>query len=297
MARRHYNLPPLTTLAAFEAAARHLSFKSAAQELNVTPGAVSHQVKALEGELGISLFLRRHRGVDLTSAGVVLSQVLAQSFTQTAAVLERLRVEQGPQSVTIGASTAVTMLWLMPRISAFWRDHPDILVNQRTSDVVGDLNRPGIDLRIQYDLDPDAVDNRALLFRDRIMPVCAPGYLSDREQPDLEELASLPLIHLDGVDVKWTSWRDWFDAQNYNGPIRRAISVNNYTIALEVARDGKGIALGWERLVAPLLESGQLEVCSKAQLPSPGGIYLTWSDEELLSAPARTLRDWLIASA
>ena len=294
MARRHYNLPPLTTLAAFEAAARHLSFKSAAQELNVTPGAVSHQVKALEGELGVALFLRRHRGVDLTSAGVALSQVLAQSFSQTAAGLERLRVEQGSQSVTIGASTAVTMLWLMPRIRMFWRDHPDILVNQRTSDLAGDLNRPSIDLRLQYDLEPDELENRALLFRDRIMPVCAPGFLPSGVQPDLEELASLPLIHLDGVDIKWTSWRDWFDSQNYNGPIRRAISVNNYTIALEVARDGKGIALGWERLVAPLLEAGQLEICSKAQIPSPGGIYLAWNDEAALSPPARTLRDWLI---
>ncbi|MCV6585237.1 MAG: LysR family transcriptional regulator, partial [Marinibacterium sp.] len=112
MSRRHYQLPPLTTLTAFEAAARHLSFKKAAQELSVTPGAVSHQIKALEGELGQPLFLRRHRGVELTPDGEALADALASAFGRVSQVVQGIRDRRIGGRVTIGSSTAVAALWL-----------------------------------------------------------------------------------------------------------------------------------------------------------------------------------------
>ena len=134
MSRRHYDLPPFTTLSVFEAAARHLSFKNAAQELSVTPGAVSHQIKALEGELGVVLFLRQHRGVELTSEGQALFETLSSSFRQISRQLARVRKDNEADTVTVGSTTAVAALWLSPTIIEFWRDHPDINVHQVTQD-------------------------------------------------------------------------------------------------------------------------------------------------------------------
>lgn len=134
MSRRFYDLPPFTTLSAFEAAARHLSFKNAAVELSVTPGAVSHQIKALEGELGTPLFRRRHRGVELTPEGEALYETLASTFSQISRQLTRIRQIGDVDTVTVGSTTSVSALWLSPAIIRFWRDHPDISIHQITQD-------------------------------------------------------------------------------------------------------------------------------------------------------------------
>lgn len=130
MARRYYNLPPLNTLASFECAARNLSIKDAAQELNVTPGAVSHQIKALEGELGTALFERKHRGIGLTENGQRLFASLQRSFSDVSSTLSHVRRTSFDLSVTIAATTAVSSLWLTPRLSRFWKEHGNIPVNQ-----------------------------------------------------------------------------------------------------------------------------------------------------------------------
>ena len=137
MTRRHYSLPPLTTLSSFEAAARKLSFKDAATELNVTPGAVSHQIKALEGELGVALFDRKHRGVDLTPHGLKLFHSLERSFLDISRVLAQIQRSAEDTSVSVAATTAVSSLWLTPRITRFWKEHGNVAVNQVVSDGAG----------------------------------------------------------------------------------------------------------------------------------------------------------------
>ncbi|MEQ8655345.1 MAG: LysR substrate-binding domain-containing protein [Kiloniellales bacterium] len=297
MARRYYNLPPLTALAAFEVAARHGSFKGAAAELNVTPGAVSHQIKALEQELGCALFERTAKGTLLTLEGHQLEQVLARSFRQTAAVVERLRVKDRPKSVTIGATTAVAALWLMPRITRFWRSYPDLRVDQHASDLEQGAVQPHLDLRIRYGAGAWPEEEATLLFDDEIMPLCSPRFAEACQAAGLEDLAALPLIHLHSDVVDWTTWSTWFQALGYEGAIERGLVVNNYMIALQVAEEGNGVCLGWDKLTRPHREAGRLVSLSAFRLEAPGSFYLTWSRDVEISPEAKTLRDWLVAES
>ncbi len=292
MARRYYDLPPLTTLATFEAAARHLSFKNAALELNVTPGAVSHQIKALEGELGLALFDRRHRGVELTETGHKLFISLEKSFSDISGTLSRLRQSSDPGVVSIAATTAVSSLWLTPLIIRFWKERGDVPINQIVSD---NPRRPikGMDLRIRYGQDPDPDKWQTRLFRDHLVPVCAPAVAKGAAHLSLEQLAQRPLIHLDADDTSWTTWRRWFSELGYHGEIATGMRVNNYTIALQAARDGAGIVLGWQNLIRPLLANHSLVPFGPHTLEAPEGFYVVSAPRDALSENAIALRDWL----
>ena len=147
MVRRYYNLPSLTALAVFEASARHMNFVQAGNELNVTRGAVSRQIKALEEELGVALFERDAKGVSLTTEGETLYAVLARGFSEAAATVAALRSGQGDSAVTLACTNAFATFWLMPQLGAFWRSHPDIELHHLISDRPQDFRRAEIDLR------------------------------------------------------------------------------------------------------------------------------------------------------
>jgi LysR family transcriptional regulator, glycine cleavage system transcriptional activator len=290
MARRYYNLPSLTMLDTFEAAARLGSFKQAARELNVTPGAVSHQIRALEAELQLALFRRSHRAVTLSPEGRVLYTTLEGSFSTLSHTLQKLRRSRDAQSVTIGTTSAISALWLTPRITRFWQEHGDITINQQVSD----SPVPGpqlLDMMIKYgkyDSEPRA----DLLFHDDLVPLCSPAYASACGQVDLPDLAQCRLIHSDARDHDWTTWISWFGALGYSGPVRTGLRVNNYTIALQTAQDSGGVVLGWRQLVRPLLRSGALVALGSFSSPAPGAFYLVTS-EVTLSAGAAMFRNWL----
>lgn len=294
MPRRPYDLPPMRTLVAFEAAARHGSFKGAAEELNVTPGAISHQIRALEGDLGCALFERVHRGVLLSEPGEALFGVLRGAFQSVAGELGRLRARGDEPAITVSATTAVSALWLTPRLMRFWREHPHIPVNQIVSD---HRAAPGgaADLSVIYhegDVPPAGAQP---LFRDTLVPLAAPSFAAAHVAPDLGRLAALPLIHLKAEGQSWTTWRGWFGALGHDGPLHRGITVNNYMIALQAARDGAGVVLGWKTLVAPLLESGALVVLGDAALPAPGQFYVQRGPRMASDDPAAMLERWLLA--
>jgi len=294
MSRRFYDLPPLTTLAAFEAAARHLSFKNAAAELNVTPGAVSHQIKTLEGELGAPLFLRKHRGVVLTEDGDRLFATLAQSFVSISQRLREIRGRQAQATVTVGATTAMASLWMTRLLSEFWREHDHIQVDQSVSDH-GFADAPEIDMFVRYGREASPLWEHHPLYRDELVPVASPEVAERLRGTALADLADERLIYLDSVDRTWTRWQDWFDALDYTGPVRRGHKVNNYTIALQAAQDGVGLLLGWRRLIDPLLRERRLVVVGSHALPAPRRFHLVTRPTEQLSGDALALRDWLIA--
>lgn len=295
LARKHYNLPPLTTLTVFEAAARHASFKLAARELNVTPGAVSHQIKALEGDLNVQLFERQHRSVQLTPHGIELFTVLENSFRRLSVTLSRLRQSGANKSVTIAATTAVSSLWLTPRLSTFWKEFGGISINQFVSDAP---EAPGAnaDLQIRYGEFEGDLTCRQPLFHDELVPVCSPSIAAQSNDTRLTSLARMPLIHLHAKEENWTTWHTWFKALGYNGDISEGQHVNSYMIALQAACDDVGVVLGWKQLVKPLIDSGGLVALSDYMLPAPAAFYLVWEPEEFLSENARTLRDWLLSN-
>lgn len=191
MARRFYNLPALSALSAFEAAARHQSFKRAAQELSVTPGAVSHQIKSLETETGITLFSRVHRGVELTEEGERLFRAVRGAFLDISGMIEALRGIAPPLGVTVGATTAMSSLWLTPVISQFWRAHPEFRVNQVVSDTL-EFGRQLPELVVSYGPVRDAGFSGKQLFRDDLIPVCAPTLARQHKTETLAERNRCP---------------------------------------------------------------------------------------------------------
>ncbi|MEX0350727.1 MAG: LysR substrate-binding domain-containing protein [Paracoccaceae bacterium] len=293
MSRRHYNLPPFASLSAFEAAARHQSFKDAAQELSVTPGAVSHQIKALERELGLALFQRQHRGVELTEAGRDLFQGLSTSFSRMSQTLQALRERSEDKVVTIGSTSAVATLWLSQTVLRFWREQPDVNVNQIVRDRPFSKSND-LDLIIWYGAYGQGELDRTLLYRDRLVPVAQPQLAASLQGADLATLASQRLVHMTSQNSSWTEWGDWFRQLGYEGPVNPGIRVNNYAIALQAAQDGAGLALGWERLIAPLLTSGELVAIAPHMLRAPHRFYIHGKPESELSTSAMQLRDWII---
>jgi len=292
LARKHYRLPPLSALATFECAARKLSFKDAARELNVTPGAVSHQIKLLEHELATSLFIRKPRGVTLTADGQALFVTLGDAFRDISKSLNSIRRSDDEPSVTIGATTAVSSLQLTHAIGRFWREHGNILINQNVTDrPFSSHDRP--DLYVRYGRDPDPLVVQKPLFRDVLVPVCSPAMAIRLHGADLPVLAGSRLIHLDAEDQHWTTWKSWFQELGHDGTIARGVIVTNYMIALHIAIDGGGIALGWSRLIEPMLRSGALVRLSPWQLDAPADFFVVSRPDAYLSAAALTLRDWL----
>lgn len=296
MSRKVYNLPPLTAITAFEAAARHLSFKLAAEELNVTPGAISHQIKALETELDLPLFDRRHRGVELTDAGDRLFRVVRGAFLDMSAMLDTLRGATQRNGVTVGATTAMSSLWLTPAISGFWRNWPDMRINQVVSDTLY-FGQTTPDLVISYGPYPQPQFKGQPLFRDVLMPVCSPA-LAERHAPDtIEALAGMPLIHMDVPDTRWTGWRRWFEELGHKAPLRRGVTFNNYMIALQAAQDDVGMVLGWQRLVSPLLRSGALVAFDRFAIPAPTSFFLSRNLSIGDDPNVDALADWIRAAA
>ena len=297
MVRRHYNLPSLNALAAFEAAARHLSLTRAAAELNVTPGAVSEQVKTLEDEVGAPLFFRLHRALQLTPKGETIYRALRETFERLAASLQSVRSEGVLRTVSIGTTMAFAQLWLMPRLGSFWNAHQDIVIDHMISDRTQDLHRPDLDLRIRYGDGVWREESATKLFDDTIIAAASPAFLARHKVKSLKELAGLQLLSVEGVDWTWTTWADFL---RETGAPHRKLNVrrfNSYVIALQAAQDGQGIGLGWQSLVQPLIARRKLVQVTEARMAAPHSFYVTWSLKRPLSSEAQILREWLLRQA
>ena len=294
MSRRYYKLPSLTSLATFETTARHKSFKGAAEELGVTPGAISHQIKFLETELDVSLWDRKHRGNNLTHEGESLFIALQSSFSSLSYALESLRNYANNKAVTISTTTAVSGLWLTPRLSQFWIKHPNIPINQHITDNPSS-QFPSVDLKICYGFVENNSNQKHTLFHDKLVPVCSPEFANKYPNPSIDDLAKLPLIHLKAKNKNWSNWPSWFKALGYSGKISQRTDVNNYMIALQAASDSNGIALGWEHLVKQKIDNGDLVVLGNTSIPAPAALYIMSEKEQLLSENVRMLRDFLIS--
>lgn len=295
MIRRHYSMPSLNALAAFEAAARHLSLTRAAAELNVTPGAVSKQVKNLEGEIGRPLFLRLHRALQLTGEGEQVYASLKQAFEQLSTTLQQVSRAGRVRTVSIGSTMAVAQLWLMPRLGAFWNAHQDIIIDHMISDRIQELRRTDVDLRIRYGDGVWPDEEATKLFDDRVVAVASPGFVAANRVRSVKDIAALPLLSVEGIDWTWTSWADFLREV---GAPHRKLNVrrfNSYVIALQAAQDGQGLALGWLSLVKPLIARRGLVQVTDAEIVPPHAFYVTWGAGKQLSREAAILRDWLLA--
>ncbi len=295
MAIKHYHLPSLTSLAAFEAVARRLNMTRAAEELNVTPGAVSRQVRALEAEMGVRLIVRRHDGILLTPEGEAVADSLSEAFLKVSTTLQKVR-ENGRRHIAILSNMATMQLWLMPRLGAFWRQHQDIVVEHVISERRQEGLRPDIDLSLRYGDGNWPGEHAARIEEETIMAVASPEFLAANSLAGLADLATAPLLSVEGPDWLGMTWGGFFQALHATLERPNIRRFNSYVIALQAALDGQGVLLGWSSSVAPLIANGQLAQVTPDVIPDPLAIHVTWSALRPLRPEAEVFRDWLLSA-
>lgn len=250
-------LPPLTSLRAFEAAARLLSFKRAAEDLGVTPTAVSHQIRLLEDVLGSRLFERRPRQVALTAAGRDLFPPVRDAFAAMSEAVARIRGVEPARAITLSATTAFTAKWLVPRLASFGRAIPGVNLRLHASDDVVDLHGGMADAAIRYGQAPFPGLVSVPLFEERFAPICSPRL--DIRSP--EDLRRATLLHSEWrqIDERTLSWRRWCEAAgltDFDTAAGPTFTDDSQLIQAAVA--GQGIALLSPVLVHDELANGLL---------------------------------------
>lgn len=287
-------LPSLPALRAFEAAARHGSFKHAAEELAVTPTAISHQIRKLEDALGISLFERRTRQVVLTHAGTRLFPVLRDGFDDFAREIDALTSPERRAQVTISATPAFTSYWFMPRIAALREIHPDIDLHIRASEDIADPGKNGVDLAIRYG-DGQYPDFRVVpLFDDGFAPLANP-ILDIRS---VEQLASVPLIEFQWRNRRADnpSWTKWFKEVGIENPPEPSLTFSDESHAIQAAIAGQGVALLSLTLMAGEVEAGRVVKPFGQIIPSYRYSLLMASDARVSTAVSK-VADWIVDQA
>ena len=230
-------LPPLNSLVAFEAAARHLSFTLAASELNVTQGAISRQVRLLEDYLGKSLFERTTRAMNLTPTGSQYHETVREALLQLAGATGEIRNWRGEQQVTVATSTAMASLWLLPKVADFQRDHEDIDLRIIAHDHVKDYSRLDCDLALYYCRTAPKDMQVTPLFSEEVFPVCSPGYLAKHpELLGIEQLAGCTWLWLEDPHRDWVGWPDWFRRTGLAAlEPRHRVKINSYSMLIQSA--------------------------------------------------------------
>ncbi|MEH6738402.1 MAG: transcriptional regulator GcvA [Sulfitobacter sp.] len=251
-------LPPLTALRAFDAAARHMSFAQAAAELNVTPAALSFQIKSLEQHLGAPLFRRLNRAVELTEAGDALSSGAAEGFQTLATAWRAAQRTQDTQTLTVTAGPAFTAKWLAPRLYEFAQAHPDIELRFAASLQRMDLTRDNVDVAIRFS-NTTTPDLYSLpLAEEWITPVMTPAMAE--KYSTVESLQQAPIIFDDSINFldPRVSWSSWFTAMEspYTPTLGPRFSQADH--ALDAALAGVGVVLGRRALVVKDLAEGRL---------------------------------------
>jgi len=284
-------LPPLNALRAFEAAARHESFAGAAAELRVDHAAISRHVRSLEGRLGVTLFRRAKRGVELTPAGRQYLQAVSAAFDDIAAATDALARPRHAQ-IRVSVEPAFAGKWLIHRLGRFHADHPDLDVVLDSTSRLVDLMRDEADLAIRYGQGGWPGLRQELLAASRLYPVGRPELRGRRRtalQP--EELRAFVLLHEDDGHL----WRRWFAAAGITDVnVSRGPRILETALAIDAAIAGQGVALADDVLIAGDLAAGRLaKLCDIPLVDS--GYYLVGLPGALRRRPNAAFRDWLLS--
>ncbi|MBD2038268.1 transcriptional regulator GcvA [Leptolyngbya sp. FACHB-321] len=241
------SLPPLNALHTFEVAARHLSFQQAAEELAITPTAVSHQIKVLEDHLGVSLFRRRPRPLVLTEVGQRLYPAVSQSLDAIAAAITQSTQVSEATTLTVSVTTVFAAKWLVPRLAAFQRTHANIELRLQTSNDVVDLHRQTVDVAIRYGKGNYPGLTVRKLMSDVFMPVCSPHLLKSKQPlKEPSDLLHHPLLHFEWLHfgTEAPDWKNWFRLAGLNTiDPTDGIKFDEESLTIQAAIAGQGIAL------------------------------------------------------
>ena len=294
-----FKLPPPNGLVVFEAAARHLNFTRAARELRVTQAAVSRQISGLEDHLGVPLFRRLPRALQLTPAGRRLLAAVTMGLEHIANTAADLRRARSDGDLTVATSVTFASYWLMSRVAQFRVAHPEIELRLVAAAPVSDLASAGIDLAVRYGRGTWPNVEAIHLLDNEVFPICAPDYFDGRPAPaGPADLLDETLLHLVQHDRNWVTWDKWLAAVGVDDmPTGRSLEFDNYLLLIQAALDGQGIALGGGRLAGDFLARGALVRPLETTMKSEQGFYLLIPNDIPLGAPATLFRDWILAEA
>ncbi|WP_271411465.1 LysR substrate-binding domain-containing protein [Pseudomonas sp. Q1-7] len=296
-------LPSLIALRTFEVAARSRNFTEAAQELSVTPGAVSRQIRLLEAELGVSLFDRTRNTVTLNDNGRRLAGTVAQAFELLVRGADELRgQDEGPIHITCAPSIASH--WLMRRLNQFAASNPDITLSLEATEQRVDLERGEATLAIRFTTTDTPLPASELLFSEAFFPVCSPAYLEQfgvlREPRDMLRARLIHTHWKNSANLQLPSWEDWFATYvGEPGPVKGGMRFGLIGHAIQGAVSGQGFALGSTALACDDIAHGRLVLPfgGRCRLPTPWAYRLAWSRRSPPAEKVRRLIDWLLAEA
>ncbi|MCA0016138.1 transcriptional regulator GcvA [Mesorhizobium sp. B292B1B] len=286
-------LPPLNALPAFEAAARYLNFSRAADELNVTHGAVSRAIKHLEEQLGVLLFERATRSVRLTAVGGPYARAVHEMLDQLAAATQSATAAHSASTLNVSTSDGFAGKWLVPRLYRFHRAHGDIDVRISTTGRLTNFLGDGIDVAIRYGAGNYPGLTSEFLTGEEVFPVCSPRLMQGAwplEKPD--DLRHHTLIH-DGFPIGWAAWLSSAGVEGVDP--RSGITFDSATFAVESAVQGEGVVLGRTMLVAADLATGRLVRPFGHALKSVSSFYLVYPPDAVRRRKVKAFRDWLFS--
>ena len=307
-------LPPLNALRAFVAAAIHLSFAIAARELHVTPAAISHQIKGLEEHLGLRLFRRLAKGLELTRAGQALLPKLREGFDRLGEALEEMRAVEAPGTLAVSVATSFATRWLAPRLHRFVSAHPELdvrinastrLIDPRSNqlaamDAVAGPPVEDADIVVRFGIGDYPGFRVDKLLSVAVTPMCSPRLLKRghplRSAADLQQQVLIHdnLLYDDGRPL----WNAWFDAAGLpDADTAHGLRFSHAMLALEAAADGMGVALGMPALAGSDLASGRLVAPLDRSLPLKFGYYIVSGEDTADRGDVVAFRDWLLAEA
>ena len=283
-------LPNLAALRAFEAAARHQNFSKAAEEIHLTHGAVSHQVRGLEEELGIELFVRHGKRLVLNAEGERYAAAIRLTLQNLVEATEQLQKRNQQKRLGITSLPSFAARWLSPRLGRFIENYADLEVSLQSSNQLSDFSRDSIDIGIRFGLGnyPGLVSE--FLMVDYYYPVVSPHYHGGNLPTTPAELAASNLLRCDEEP-----WEPWFRAAGLdNEEPTNGLVFQDASILARAAVDGQGIALGRHEIVQSDIESGQLIRLFDIEIPCPVSYHLVYQEQALLKPQVRAFREWLL---
>ncbi|MCF5670416.1 LysR family transcriptional regulator [Pseudomonas syringae] len=287
-------LPPLASLLPFEAAARLESFSKAADELHITQAAVSRQIRGLEEDLGLKLFIRRNRAVFLTEEGRELGGVISAALLNISDAAVALRTSRRKHRVVLLCQLCEAFYWMMQRLSTFLDQHSGVEVQVVTS------TRPIAEFSGYFDVALQTTGRASgchtLVFTaaDEVFPVCRSDYLAPGSLLSLKELRLHKLLHYRSTPHEFMTWDDWsqmFGSTRADYP--QGAVFDSYPLMLQAAVEGHGVALGWRRTASKLIEEGALVQCCAERVPLPDAISVYKKSHDDNRVEVRMLLDWL----
>lgn len=288
MVRR--TLPPLTTLRAFEAAARLMSFKAAAEELRVTQSAISHQVASLERNLGTPLFVRLPGRVELSQEGAVYFPVIQEALDKVALATDLIRQTSAPTSLTVQVYVTVAVRWLIPRMQTFKEASPEIAVNLDASLLDWEFNPDRADIGFIYTKTPNRPNlTYTLLRRERLVGVCSPAIAKVINTP--EDLRHFSFLSVSGTTDDAATWAASVGAANLSQKSSPLFDSN--LLAIEAAANGQGVVVVPQFLVEADLANGTLVAPLASDIMQPGGWYLVHQERRAGEKAIRKFLQWI----